>query len=337
MRQNMDYDQLFTKISQDGYCTIPGFFPREEIREARQELSSFLDEDVEYRRKSNVQVADHIRDGHHFSLTPHMHTMLFPAFQSKRGASLIEKIITDETIAKLLTNLIGENYRLRVDLVRRASGMDDSVDEFQVPHEWHRDTPGEFTFGIFLDDMGEPFSGGTAVIEGGTHFQPYDPIWDFMFGKKSYTTKAHYYENKVVWLEESCRKLEVFNKLAKWRLIDRTVEIKGNTGDIYFFLNDAWHGRAPNKRGGKFMTIRFGGFPTDFPFKDDLPLPAGAENLPPALRKRYSADQRKNSGNGLLIHTTRKSKPDLVLALAHWEKMRAVRCTESKAAKQASK
>jgi phytanoyl-CoA dioxygenase PhyH len=326
----MDYRNWVDQVSKDGYCTMPGFFNPAETQALRTELEGMLDEDVEYRRTRNVEAADNTRDGVPYSLTSHMHTMLFPAFQSKRMAGSIEKIISNPSIVKFLQELVGENYRLRVDLVRRASGIDDSVDEFQIPHEWHRDTPGEFTFGIFLDDMREEFSGGTAVIEGGTHFQPYDPIWDFMFGKRSYTNKANYLANRAVFVDDRCRKLDLLNRMAKNRLMNRTVEIRGAAGDVYFFLNDAWHGRAPNKTGKQFMTIRFGGFPTDFAFKDDLPLPKGAESLPPELQKRYSANQPVNTRKGLVIHQGRSAKPDLLLKLAHWEKQQAIRCTEGK-------
>jgi hypothetical protein len=332
----MDYRALVDQVSKDGYCTMPGFLSKEDTLAARAELAGFLDQDLAHRKTANIQVSDHIRDGHHYSLTSHMHTMLFPAFRSHRMAMMLEKIITDQAIKKFVEAIIGENYRFRVDLVRRASGVDDSVDEFQIPHEWHRDTPGEFTFGIFLDDMREEFSGGTAVIEGGTHFQPYDPIWDFMFGQKSYTTKANYLANRAVWVDDKCRRFDLLNRFAKHRLMNRTVEIRGDAGDVYFFLNDSWHGRAPNKTGKQFMTIRFGGFPTDFAFKDDLPLPAGAENLPPELRKRYSANQPVNVRKDLLIHKGRKAEPELFLKLAHWEKTQAIRCTERKVARQSA-
>ena len=326
----MDFRDLVNQVSRHGYCAMPSFFSKAEIEDVRTELAGFLDEDLHHRRVSNVEVVDEVRDGCVYSLNSHLHNMLFPAFKSKRMALLLERIITNDAIARFLQETIGENYRLRVDLVRRASGADDSVDEFQIPHEWHRDSPGEFSFGIFLDDMRTPFSGGTAVIEGGTHFQPYDPIWDFMFGKRSYTTKANYLADKAVWVEAGCRRFDILNQLAKRRLMKRTVEIRGDVGDVYFFLNDAWHGRAPNKTGKQFMTIRFSGFPTDFAFKDDLPAPAGLENLPPELRKRYSAGQPVNTKKDLLIHQDRNGKPDLFLKLAHWEKQQAIRCTERK-------
>jgi hypothetical protein len=253
---------------------MPGFFSPAEVESVRTELSGFLDEDVEHRRNRNVEVADHVRDGHHFSLTPLMHTMVHPTFRSKRMAMMLEKIITNPGITKFLQEIIGENYRLRLDLVRRASGADDSVDAFQIPHEWHRDTAGEFTFGIFLDDMRQEFSGGTAVIEGGTHFQPYDPIWDFMFGKRAYTNKANFLANRTVFVDNSCRKLDLFNRMAKHSLMNRTVEIRGNAGDVYFFLNDAWHGRAPNKSGKKLMTVSVGSRPTS-PSRTIIRYPKG--------------------------------------------------------------
>jgi hypothetical protein len=326
-----DPASFIAKVGADGFCVFPGLLSRSEVGAAREELVALLEADLAYRTAKGIAVDDHWLDGFHYSLTPLMHTMLFPAFLSAQTAGLIEQVMASPLVAEVLRTLIGDEYRLRVDLVRRASGKDDTVDDFQLPHEWHRDTPGEFTLGIFLDDMSEPNSGGTTVIGGGTHMLPFDPIWDFMLGEKSFTTKANFLKGHCVWVNQECRRLHRYNDKLRRELSDRVVEIRGQVGDAYLFLNDTWHGRAPNRQGKRFMTIRFGGFPTDFAFKNDLPVPKATAPLPPLLARRYREDQPRNAARDLLIHRTRHATPPLLPRLAHWEKRLAIGCTEAKA------
>jgi len=307
---------------------FPGLIAPGVIAACRGEMVRMLEEDRAFRKRQCIAGTDHSHDGHAYSLTPHMHTMLFPAFRSANIAALVESMLAHPLVAEMLRRIIGAEYRLRVDLVRMASGVNDSVGDFQLPHEWHRDSPGEFTFGIFFDDMSAPFSGGTAAINGGTHYLPYDPIWDFMFGEQTYTTKQNYLANKYVFVKPECRKIEVFNRMFKKQLSSQFEEIRGKAGDVYFFLNDTWHGRAPIKQGGRFMTMRVGGYPTDFPFKDDLPLPPGYDALPPRLKRRYGARQPQNTEHGLVIHRARKERGTLLSRLAHFEKKLAISCTE---------
>ena len=316
------------QLESDGYCIFSHLLDPDQVLAVRPELVALLEADLEYRATHHIVAADHVLDGYTYSLTPHMHTMLFPAFRSRRAAELIECVLTSEVVRATLGRTIGERYRMRVDLVRLGTGADDSIDEFQVPHEWHRDSPGEFTFGVFLDDMTHPWSGGTAVVSGGTHFSPYDPVWDFMIGPRSYTTKANYLRNEHVYVNPLFHRLQFFHTLAKRRWARQFVEIRGKPGDVYLFLNDVWHGRAPNKQGKRLMTMRFGGFPTDFSFKDDLPLPMAAQQLPPRLREAYRSGQPTNIVHGLLVHRTRRGHSGLLARLAHFEKRLAIAATK---------
>jgi ectoine hydroxylase-related dioxygenase (phytanoyl-CoA dioxygenase family) len=322
-------NDLVRDLETNGHCLFTNLLDGDFVSSRRAELAQLLDEDIEYRRRHGISGADLVREGYTYSLTPHMHTMLFPAFRSNAASDVLEAILSHRVIAEVMERTVGKYFRLRVDLVRRATAVDDGVDDFQLPHEWHRDSPGEFTFGVFFDDMTVPLSGGTAAINGGTHFLPYDPIWDFMFGSKTYTSKENYLANHNVFVRPDCRKVEVFTRIFKRTLRRRFVEIRGKPGDVYLFLNDAWHGRAPNRQGKQFMTMRFGGYPTDFPFKDDLPLPRGPDLLPPRLRLAYSADQPVNERQELLIYRLRRARAPLLARLAHLEKQIAVACTEA--------
>ena len=48
--------------------------------------------------------------------------------------------------------------------------------EVTLPHDWHRDSPGEFGIGIFLSDVPDGGNGGTALMRG-SHLFPYCPRW----------------------------------------------------------------------------------------------------------------------------------------------------------------
>ena len=66
------------------------------------------------------------------------------------------------------------------------------------------------------------------------------------------------------------------------------------------------------------MAVRFGGFASDFAFKDDIPLPVdGRETLPPSLSRRYEPDPPINSDISTLLRrmeTGRRSNWLLELA-----------------------
>ena len=117
--------------------------------------------------------------------------------------------------------------------------------------------------------------------------------------------------------------------LTRWlhkRIWPRVRELGGKPGDIFFFLNDLWHGRAPNIHGTRNIIVRFGGFPTEFPFKDDLPLPAEIATLPTALRARYAREQPLNTDPTTLVRqlaTRRPRRPDLFYAACLEKKLLA--------------
>jgi len=69
----------------------------------------------------------------------------------------------------------------------------------------------------------------------------------------------------------------------------------GKKGDWYFFFNDTWHGRQPNLHGKQLITVRFGGFATDFEFPEDIPVPRFPSHVSQAYRDRYRADQPRNT------------------------------------------
>jgi hypothetical protein len=248
-------------------------------------------------------------------------------------AALWGEVFAHPAVQAFLTAIAGAAVRMRVDLVRLSTGIDDTVDGFQLPHAWHRDSPGEFTFGLFFDDFTRPGSGGTAVLPG-THWMPFNPIWDFVLGSgRHYTSRANYLRDECVWLPEDLAEAAVVNREYQASLAASAVEIGGGPGDLYFFFNDLHHGRAPNRTGERLMASRFGGFSAAFPFKDDVARPAIPDWYPAALR-HASAPKPPHARDAsfLLGEMEERRRGGVLPHLARLEKRLLVREAEDRVA-----
>lgn len=296
-----DVQELIDSVFRNGYVVIKSFFDVVCVLEARAQLLMLLERDLKARKEFEYKRPVRMDEGlYKTSLTPLMHTRLFPSFESEAYSAMLDDMFLSDVVNIFMRSVVGDSYRLRVDLIRRSTGIDDTIDDFQVPHEWHRDTPGEFTFGIFFDDVSAPASGGTAVISG-THFEKYDPRWDLLLSKNGRPDRESFLSGEIKHVPDDIYDLAVWNKKARSDLEGLPVEIVGGLGDIYFFLNDTWHGRFPNRSGKELMISRVGGFSTDFSFKDDLPLPFEVERLPYKLRSLYADDQPMNCNSETLM------------------------------------
>lgn len=302
---------LIERVEHDGFFILKNFFSREAVEKARAELLKLIDADEARREAGRFPKVDMTGD-YRSIYTKFMHTVWFPCLQSERYRTLLNDMFDAPVIRDLMYGLVGESLRIRIDLWRRSSGVNDRVADFQLPHVWHRDTPGEFTFGIFLDDLPEQGAGGTAVIPG-SHWYKEDPRWDLMLGEKTNMTRKYHLGNReLVFLPDAYRDMAPNNRKLTEELNKRKVELCGQMGDIYFFLNDTYHGRAPNVTGQKWMIARTGCFGTEFPFKNDIPLPDGLENLPEPLRTHFRTDQAPNMKSNTLLRRmafARKSDP----------------------------
>jgi len=181
-------------VEKDGYFLIKNFFKREAVEKARAELKIILDKDESRRKKMGGPAVDASVEFRSI-YTKLMHTIWFPSLQSPSYLELTNDMFSSQYLKDFIRGLAGDNFRMRVDLIRRSSGENDWVDNFQLPHVWHRDTLGEFTFGIFFDDLPEDGAGGTAVIPG-THWDTRDPRWDLMLGPEKNMTRKHHLGNR---------------------------------------------------------------------------------------------------------------------------------------------
>ena len=307
-------------VEKDGYFLIKNFFKREAVEKARAELKIILDKDEARRKKAGGPAVDASVEFRSI-YTKLMHTIWFPSLQSPSYLNLTNDMFAAPVMKDFIKGLAGDNFRMRVDLIRRSSGENDWVHDFQLPHVWHRDTLGEFTFGIFFDDMPEQGGGGTAVIPE-THWDTRDPRWDLMLGpEKNFTRKHHLGKRELLFLPEDYVPEAKLNARVAKKANAKKVEISGQMGDIYFFLNDSWHGRAPNVTEKRWMISRIGCFATEFPFKDDIPLPAGMQNLKGPMGEHFNRHQAPNTQpDTLLRRMAYKRKPNLLNRMAAREK-----------------
>ena len=303
---------IIGEVRESGFFQIADFFDPDIVAAARAEMAALLDRDVE-RRKTADDITGFSRyDEGQFKtmLTEQMHTRFFPSWESPTFAKMAGDLFTHPAMVEFRRAILGENIRLRIDLIRRASGANDVVDPFQIPHAWHRDTPGEFTFGIFFDDLDQPDSGGTGVIPG-THMEKRDPRWELMLAEDGMPLREHYLAG-LRRVPPGTWDRAPLNRGVRDALHGKTHEIRGKAGDIYFFFNDTWHGRFGNGSGKQHMIARIGGFATEFEFKDDIPLPTEGRCLDDRLADLYRADRPANTSPDSLVQIMqgRGSSPD---------------------------
>ncbi|GGG94342.1 hypothetical protein GCM10007420_07310 [Glycocaulis albus] len=293
-------DRLYQSIDTDGYVTVRDFFPEDRVLKARNQLQALFDADLEDRQRAEHSAPKY--PPNNSTLTDLMRTIRSPSTKSELTARLIADILENEPFAEMIRRVVGPNYQLRQDLVRISSGKNDEVDTFQIPHGWHRDTLGACNFGIFFDDMTTPGSGGTAVIPG-TQWEAFAPQWDFALSPTGNFTNefGHSRRSKYKRLPDDKTRQLPANSSLKDIYQARRTEIIGKPGDVYFFLNDAWHGRWPNTTGRQLMTIRFTLYPSElatFPPRI-FPVP---RNYPEILRRHYSESLPDNAPNTTLMH-----------------------------------
>jgi len=320
-------------VKKHGYFKISDFFPRARIEAVRTELVALLDRDLKRRDKADENTRPPVKrmdEGLYLTtLTRVMHTRFFPSFECNAFADLIGDMMEDPRLEGLVNEILGQDYKLRSDLIRRSSGINDSIDTVQLPHEWHRDTLAEFTFGVFFDDVIAPNSGGTSVIPG-THTSVLDPRWDLILTRKARPDYTRFQAGHH-WIDPHLYKLTKHNRRVRWELARRRKELLGEMGDIYFFFNQTWHGRAPNMSGQALAIARVGGHAAGHP-ASVVETPKGCRPLNQTLKYHYTPPTergRELSANQPYIVTFsehRDSKP--LFTRAAQEKRRLISTAE---------
>ena len=294
-------ESALAELERSGFVVVPDFFCVTEVDAAREELVRVLDLDAGMRRAKGCAAADW-REGPtpSSSSTGVMHTVLFPSLHCPTLAAMMDRLLESPMGRHFLRGAVGEHYRLRVDLGRITTGAHDVGPGGALPHDWHRDPPGEWTIGIFLADLEEDGHSATAGLPG-THVLPFNPYWDFMLSRPCYRSKAAYLDTQYRYMLDWFYRHNLFQGRVRRFFETRARGMFGRRGDWYFFFNDVWHGRQPNLFGRKLVMVRLGGFATEYPFKDDIPVPEFPASVPRSYADHYRAGQPVNVGTDSLL------------------------------------
>ena len=272
-------------LRRDGYVMLPGFFSRERADTARREMEAWFAADLRERREKGVDGFEHVGVSGRTVLTPPMHNMIDIYGKSATLDGMYETLLTHPVTRALVRDLAGEHIKARAYNCRWMTGAYDPP----PAHDWHRDSPGAFNFGILLTDVPAGGNAATGFIRG-SHWYPYNPVWNTLFSER--------YEGPRAF-----RTVNVFNRLLQRRTNGRFVEAWGRPGDAYLFTNDLWHGRQPNLHQRRAMVVLVAFYPTRFPFPCEVPLPPPEvmERLPPAVKAAVRQDKPLDFDESTLI------------------------------------
>jgi Phytanoyl-CoA dioxygenase (PhyH) len=268
-------DAPIESLRRDGYVMLPGFFAAERADTARREMETWFEADLRDRQEKRVGGFEHVGAAGRTVLTLPMHNMIDVYGKSATLDAMYETLLTHPVTSSLIRDLAGEHIKARAYNCRWMTGAYDPP----PAHDWHRDSPGAFNFGILLTDVPPGGNAATGFVRG-SHWYPYNPVWNTLFSER--------YEGPPAF-----RKVNVFNRLLRRRMERRFAEASGRQGDAYLFTNDLWHGRQPNLHGRRAMIVLVAFYPSRFPFPCDVKLPAPEvmERLPPAVRAVVRQDK----------------------------------------------
>jgi hypothetical protein len=327
MKRSRDIAHAVKELEAKGFFVFRDFFNLKEVDKAREEISHWLDADLEDRAKNGVIDAWHQSAIGTTILTPPTHLMLDAYAKSSTLDRLVETILTDPYSSEVLKELAGPHIKLRGYNVQKLTGKSDPKPSFGVasnPHEWHRDSPGEIGIAIFLEDVPGPNNGATSIVTG-SHYFPYCPRWNCLFGQPYLLRSGGRGVNLFL-------RFNIFNRLLVKRIVNKQATgAYGRQGDFYFFINDLWHGREPNTQGRAGIKVMIGAFAVDDPFPDSVPVPDKdiVDKLPPKLGQvaaQYSPEHGVDNKDSIIkrLRWQRESMPTpLIFGLAKAERVAA--------------
>jgi Phytanoyl-CoA dioxygenase (PhyH) len=322
MNSSASVSEVAAELEGKGFYLFRDFLDRDLVEKARLEIVEWLETDLHERRMSGSIEAWHTGSAGTSILTNPTHILLNAYAKSPALDQLVEKILTDSFTEGVLKKLAGDHIKFRGYNAQRMTGAPDprpSVGVAANPHEWHRDSPGEFGIALFLEDVPGPNNGATSLVPG-SHYYPYCPRWNCLFGPPYQTKKG---KLGLSWF----LRFNVANRLLGRRVVKNATGAYGKQGDLYFFINDVWHGREPNTHGRSGLKIMIGAFAADDPFPDTVVPPdeATLAKLPPRVRR--SAGQQYptcSSGNDSILKRLRvrqsQTSPTLIFSLARLER-----------------
>jgi hypothetical protein len=283
-KNEMDAGQIVAQIDRDGFAMIRSVFNKDTAERARLDLDKWMDAPF---GPENLGYPEQV-----------LHLAL-PG-KSKTLDAMIEHILTDPAMRTVLQRIGGANFKIRDINARRMTGLYNVGDLFNPPLEWHRDGPMEFGIGILLTDVDEG-DAPTGFIKGSHKFAG-DPRRDAILGMPFYTriAKEGPWRVGLKWLT----RCNPFSRRLWRKVLEKNVaSASGQQGDIYIFINQAWHSRMENRNGKKSVVVLMGVWPSEAPFsvgtrKWPEETLAG---LPPALAACLRADAPPNAPSDTLL------------------------------------
>ena len=147
---------------------------------------------------------------------------------------ILSKLLSCYQIKSFLREILGKNYKIWAINFRRSNVGDSGL-------YLHQDGVGQVNMAILLDDN---LSGdGSTIFLGGSHLI-----------KKS---------QKIMNFEIPVILLRIFFFLFS--------KAKGKQGDVIFFSNKIWHGRAPNSSMKNYDILLIGFFPYGYSYNSPWP------------------------------------------------------------------
>jgi ectoine hydroxylase-related dioxygenase (phytanoyl-CoA dioxygenase family) len=312
---SLDTRSIAAALEKDGFVVVKSFLDKEVVAQARRDLEAIYARDLEERRLRNDDTPLFTHGSTKSSLSPTSHLVMRLPGKSKALDQCYEKILSDPATRDLIRAIAGNHIKIRDVNCRYMTGADDPGDLLNPPHEWHRDSDGEFCIAIPLSEVSPGENGATAVVPG-SHRYPWDPRWKGLFGAPFYINRDPLERGPSL-----LTRLNPFNRLLFKRWMKRHTGTFAEPGDIYIFLNDTWHGRVPNRHGARPIIVMAGAFPTDFSFPDDpTPFaPEVIEQLPPTYARAVARNAPINPNKDTIIHRMlRERKRDRPNDLFWW-------------------
>lgn len=175
---------ISSEIERNGFYVFKNSLEPQLVDKARAEIQAWLDRDIRERQDGGVEAAWFTGDAGISILTKPTQILLDAYAKSPALDLLVEQVLSDPLSSGVLKQLAGENIKFRGYNVQRMTGEPDPRPMIGIspnPHEWHRDSPGEFGIALFLEDIPGPENGATSLVPG-SHYFPYCPRWNCLFG-----------------------------------------------------------------------------------------------------------------------------------------------------------
>jgi ectoine hydroxylase-related dioxygenase (phytanoyl-CoA dioxygenase family) len=324
MNSSAKLSEVAADLESNGFHVFHDFLDRDLVEKARREITEWLEIDLRERTASGSSESWYTGTAGTSVLTRPTQILLDAYAKSPALDQLVEQILSDQLSGAALKELAGDQIKFRGYNVQRMTGTADPKPNIGVapnPHEWHRDSLGEFGIALFLEDVPGPDNGATSLVPG-SHYFPYCPRWNCLLGPPYKTKYGH---SGLDWFLRH----NFFSRMLGRNVVAKTATgAYGEQGDFYFFINDVWHGREPNTNGRTGIKVMIGAFPADDPFPDKVVPPDQdvLAKLPPLVRRaagQTAATVSASTDDTILKRVRRhrnENRPALIFKLAQLER-----------------